>query len=177
MPEFSIRAVADSDKDAVIGIFNHYITTSFAAYPDKPVTPGFFPVLSQGAHAFDVIESEGEIVGFGILRPFLPFATFSRSATVTTFIDPGHRHQGYGTQLMDALVRAAKKRGITTLLANISSKNTESLIFYKKSGFFECGRMYRVGIKFNELFDVIWMQRDLVPGPAELKEETIPLPQ
>ena len=175
MPETAIRPVADPDGDAVIGIFNHYITTSFAAYPDKPVPPVFMSVLRDGAHAFNVIERDGEIVGFGILRPFLPFTTFARSATVTTFIDPAHRHQGYGTMLMDTMVKEAKKKGIVMLLANISSKNTESLIFHKKAGFFECGRMYEVGFKFNEFFDVIWMQKVLAPGPVTWKEETVSL--
>ena len=175
MPEPTIRPVADGDRDAVIGIFNHYITTSFAAYPDKPVPPAFFTTLKEGAYTFGVIESEGEIVGFGILRPFLPFATFAQTATVTTFIDPAHRHQGYGTKIMEALIQVAITKGIVMLLANISSKNSESLIFHKKSGFFECGRMYEVGFKFNELFDVVWMQKDLAPGVASWKGATIPL--
>jgi phosphinothricin acetyltransferase len=63
------------------------------------------------------------------------------------------------------------------LLANISSKNMESLTFHKKHGFFECGRMYEVGEKFNELFDVIWMQKDLAPSPSVLRPETVPLPR
>lgn len=176
MPVPLIRPVADTDRDAVIGIFNHYITTSFAAYPDKPVPPGFLSVLREGAYAFDVIEVEGEIVGFGILKPFLPFSTFARTATVTTFIDPAHRHQGYGTMLIETMIQAAKKRGIVMLLANISSKNTESMVFHKKYDFFECGRMYEVGMKFNELFDIVWMQKDLAPRQPELKEETVPLP-
>jgi len=176
MPEPVTRPVADPDRDAVIGIFNHYITTSFAAYPDKPVPPAFFTALKEGAYAFDVIEADGEIVGFGMLKQFLPFGTFLRTATVTTFIGPSHRHQGYGTMLMEAMIKEAKKRGIIMLLANISSKNTESLVFHKKYGFFECGRMYEVGMKFSELFDVVWMQKDLAPRQAVLKEETIPLP-
>ncbi len=168
MPKPSIRPVTDADRDAVIGIFNHYVTTSFAAYPDKPVPPAFFATLRENAHAFGVIESEGEIIGFGILRPFLPFATFARSATVSMFIGPAHRHRGSGTMLMEAMIDAAKKRGIVMLLANISSNNTESLLFHEKQGFFECGRMYHVGIKFNEFFDIVWMQKDLASGPARV---------
>ncbi len=176
MPGTSIHPVTDADREAVIAIFNHYINTSFAAYPDKPVSPAFFAVLREGAHTFAVIEDDGEILGFGMLKPFLPFSTFSRTATVTTFIAPANRHQGYGTILMETMIREAKKRGIVMLLANISSKNTESLVFHKKHGFFECGRMHEVGTKFNELFDVVWMQKDLAPGPATWKMETVPLP-
>ncbi|OPY37045.1 MAG: Acetyltransferase (GNAT) family protein [Methanoregula sp. PtaU1.Bin051] len=176
MPETSIRPVTDGDREAVIGIFNHYVNTGFAAYPDKPVPPEFFSVIREGAHAFAVIESGGEILGFGILKPFLPFSTFARTATVSTFIAPASRHQGFGTILMETMIREARKKGVVMLLANISSKNPESLTFHKKHGFFECGRMYEVGIKFSELFDVIWMQKDLAPGPAKWKLTTVPLP-
>ena len=68
---------------------------------------------------------------------------------------------GYGTVLLDAMTRAAKKKGITVLLANISSRNPESLAFHKKHGFTECGRLHNVGIKFNERFDVVWMEKEL----------------
>lgn len=177
MPGTTIRPVSDPDREAVIGIFNHYVTTGFEAYPDKPVPPAFFNVLRDGALTFSVIENDWEIVGFGILRPFLPFATFSRTAMVSTFVAPSSRHQGFGTILIETMIREAKKKGIAMLLVNISSKNTESITFHKKHGFFECGRMYEVGEKFDEIFDVIWMQKELAPGPALLRPETVPLPR
>jgi phosphinothricin acetyltransferase len=161
---YILRDATECDRNAVIGIFTHYITSGFAAYPDKPVPPAFFDVLREGAHAFLVVEINGGIGGFSLLRPYLPFTTFARTATVSTFISPACRHKGYGTVLMDAIVKEAGKRGIVMLLVNISSKNAESLIFHRKQGFVECGRMRDVGCKFNELFDVIWMQKDLAPG-------------
>ncbi|WAC04885.1 MAG: GNAT family N-acetyltransferase [Methanoregula sp.] len=166
MPGTSIRPVTQADRDAAIGIFNHYVTTGFAAYPDRPVSPGFFDVLREGAYSFLVIERDGEIIGIGLVKPFLPFFTFSRTATVSTFIAPAYRHMGYGTILLAAMTRAARKKGIVMLLANISSRNPESLAFHKKHGFTECGRLHNVGIKFNERFDVVWMEKDLERAPA-----------
>jgi L-amino acid N-acyltransferase YncA len=161
MPSYSLREVQEQDREPVMEIFNHYVTTGFAAYPDRPMPLGFFDVLRDGAHAFPVIERDGDIVGIGLVKPFLPFSTFSHAATVSTFIAPAYRHMGYGTVLLDAMTRAAKKKGITVLLANISSRNPESLAFHKKHGFTECGRLHNAGIKFNERFDVVWMEKDL----------------
>jgi phosphinothricin acetyltransferase len=166
MPQHTIRPVTDADRDAVIAIFNHYVTTGFAAYPDKPVPPPFFAMLREGVHAFPVAEAGGRVAGFGILRPFLPFSTFQRTATVTAFIAPEHRHRGYGTALLDTMEKEAEKRGVSVLLANISSKNDESFAFHSKHGFSVCGRMHGVGEKFGERFDVIWMQKDLARGRA-----------
>ena len=161
MPSYTLREVQEQDREPVMEIFNHYVTTGFAAYPDHPLPLGFFDVLREGAHAFPVIDRDGDIVGIGLVKPFLPFFTFSHSATVSTFIAPAYRHMGYGTVLLDAMTHAAKKKGITVLLANISSRNPESLAFHKKHGFTECGRLHNVGIKFNERFDVVWMEKDL----------------
>jgi len=174
MQEPEIRPATDADSEAVIEIFNHYATTGFAAFPDKPVAASFIRVIGEGAHSFYVLSVNGEIPGFAILRPLLPFRTFARTATVTTFIAPAHRHQGYGTLLLEAMTREAKKRGIAILLASVSSRNNESIGFHKKHGFIECGRMYGVGEKFNELFDLIWLQKDLAPRRATLKPATVP---
>lgn len=171
-----MRPVTEADRDAVIAIFNHYVTTGFAAYPDRPVPPAFFGALCGDAHACIAVGAGGGIAGFGLLRPFLPFPTFARTATVSTFIAPESRNQGNGTMLMNEMIRLAKRKGIVMLLANISSKNVESIRFHKRLGFFECGRMYEVGEKFNELFDVVWMQMDLAPGPAAWNGETVKLP-
>jgi phosphinothricin acetyltransferase len=50
---------------------------------------------------------------------------------------------------------------ITSLLANISSRNRQSLEFHLRNGFRECGRFLKVGHKFGEAFDVVWMQKQL----------------
>ena len=161
-----IRTAEERDREPVIWIFNHYVTTGFAAYPDKPVPLGFFDLFRDGALAFYVAEQEGEVIGFSLMKPFLPFSTFSRTATVSTFIDPAHRHSGCGTVLLDAMTNEALLRGVRVLLASISSKNPDSRAFHKKHGFTECGRFQNVGFKFGEPFDVIWMEKDLELVPS-----------
>jgi phosphinothricin acetyltransferase len=62
------------------------------------------------------------------------------------------------------MAREANVKGITVLLASISSKNPASLAFHEKHGFVECGRLHNTGFKFNERFDVVWMEKDLTAG-------------
>ena len=50
-------------------------------------------------------------------------------------------------------------KGIDSLLAAISSHNQASINFHLQNGFKECGRFLRVGRKFGQDFDVVWMQR------------------
>jgi L-amino acid N-acyltransferase YncA len=42
MQGFVVRAAEDRDRKPVIAIFNHYVTTGFAAYRDTPVPFWFF---------------------------------------------------------------------------------------------------------------------------------------
>lgn len=170
MAGYTLREVRENDRYRIIEIFNFYITNGFSAYPDSPVSLWFFDVLREGAHAFYTVEFDGSTVGFGVMKPFLPFDTFRRTATVSYFILPGHTRSGAGSLLLSAFIRDAKKEGIAILLASISSKNDESLQFHRKHGFIECGRLLNVGYKFGELFDVIWMQKDLNSDP--LSEES-----
>jgi len=53
------------------------------------------------------------------------------------------------------------KKGITNILANISSLNSRSIDFHKKNGFVECGRFKNVGRKKEQLFDTVSMQKML----------------
>ena len=159
-----VRAAEDCDREPVMDIFNHYVTTGFAAYPDKPLPTGFFDVMRNDAHAFYVAEKDGDVVGFSLMKPFLPFSTFGSTATVSVFIDPSHRHLGYGSVLLDAMAREAGVKGIAVLLASISSRNPASLAFHEKHGFVEAGRLHNTGFKFNERFDVVWMEKDLKAG-------------
>jgi phosphinothricin acetyltransferase len=48
---------------------------------------------------------------------------------------------------------------VETILASISSRNEGSLRFHRKHGFRECGCFEGVGRKFDQDFDVVWMQK------------------
>ena len=66
-----------------------------------------------------------------------------------------------GKKLLGFLEKGAVEKGITNILANISSLNPRSIDFHKKNGFVECGRFKNVGRKKGQLFDTVWMQKVL----------------
>lgn len=155
----TIREMQESDRDAVMRIFNHYAATSFAAYPEGPVPPQFFIPLREGAVSTIVLESDDGITGFGLLRPFLPFPSFRKTGMLTYFLAPESVGKGLGSRLLDRLTEDAKHHGMTILVASMSSKNEVSIRFHKRHGFSEAGNLAGIGEKFGEPFDVIWMQR------------------
>ena len=163
-----VREARDSDRDAVIAIFNHYAQTSYAAYPEMPVNERFFGFLREGTLAFFVLEHYARVIGFGLIKPVLPFPAFMTTGMLTYFILPEFICKGFGNKLLERLTIEAEKMGMTSLVANMASKNTSSIRFHTRHGFTEVGRLHNAGIKFGEPFDVIWMQKELPANPGLL---------
>lgn len=150
------------DGKAIIDIFNHYVENTFAAYPEATVPYEFFGLfmnMSQGYPFLVAKDGEGKVLGFGLLRPYNPMPAFSRTGEITYFIAPDHTRKGIGGKMLDRLLAEAREKGITSILASISSLNPGSLAFHKKHGFRECGRFVGIGLKKGREFDVVWMQR------------------
>jgi L-amino acid N-acyltransferase YncA len=160
--EIVIRPAGDADRAAVMEIFNHYAAGSFAAYPEGPVPDRMFTLMSEEAISFVVAESAGTVIGFGLLKPFMPFSAFRAAATASYFIGQGYTRGGAGTRILRYLETRAKEAGVTTLVVHISSKNDASIRFHLRNGFTEAGRLLSVGKKFGESFDIVWMQKTLV---------------
>ncbi|VVB64906.1 Acetyltransferase (GNAT) domain protein [uncultured archaeon] len=160
--DYRLEPVTIEDGDQIIDIFNYYVENSFAAYPESKVSREFFGSFLNLTHGYPFLVAKdmgGKVVGFGSLRPYSPLPTFSRAAEITNFISPEHIGMGIGQHILDSLLDLARRMGIVTVLASISSLNQASLAFHKKNGFVECGRFVGIGRKMGKGFDVVWMQR------------------
>jgi phosphinothricin acetyltransferase len=157
--KITIRDMQESDRDAIMRIFNHYAATSFAAYPEGQLPPQFFMPLREGALSAIVLEVDDGIAGFGLLKPFLPFPSFRKTGMLTYFLAPEAIGMGLGSRLLERLTEDAKKKGMSMLVANMSSKNEASIRFHKRHGFSEAGNLAGVGEKFGQTFGVLWMQK------------------
>lgn len=148
----------------IIDILNYYVENGFAAYPEEKLPYEFFAKLLQmctGYPAVVVQDENRDILGFGMLRAHHPTPTFSQTAEITYFLKPEWTGKGIGKVMLDHLVQEGKKRGLTSILASISSLNEGSINFHRKNGFRECGRFKNICKKKNRTFDVIYMQKML----------------
>ena len=160
--DYTIAPVSKEDAEAVIGIFNYYVENSFAAFPEEPVPAQFFDLfvnMSAGYPFLVAKDGEGKVLGFALLRPHNPMPVFSRTAEIACFISPEHIGKGIGSAMQDFLLHDARDRKISSILAGISSLNSASIAFHKKRGFQECGRFQKIGRKWGQDFDVVWMQK------------------
>ncbi|HOW73348.1 MAG TPA: GNAT family N-acetyltransferase [Phycisphaerae bacterium] len=120
---FALVPMTACHGDAVVEIFNHYVSHSFAAYPEQPVPGPFFDQLlqaTQGYPAFVVVDETRRVTGFACLRPLHPASSLCRAAEVTCFIAPDSTRQGVGTAMLRRLIEQATPMGIDSLVASIS---------------------------------------------------------
>ena len=162
--EYSINPISNEDCESIIDIFNYYVEHSFAAYPEYKLPYQAFDMflkISDGFPTGTIKDQNGKIVGFGMLRTHNQMPVFSQTAEVTYFIHPDYIGKGLGKMLLRFLEKGAVEKGITNILANISSLNPNSIKFHQKNGFIECGRFRKIGKKKGQKFDTVWMQKML----------------
>ncbi|MCK5147387.1 N-acetyltransferase [bacterium] len=155
------RPGTSDDTPGVTDVYNYHISNSMAAYNEEPVDTSWASLFMKRAYAFYVFEAGHSVRGFASLNPFRKSSSFNGTATLTYFLMPDASGQGRGTQILRRLEADARQMGINQLLAHISSLNEQSLSFHHKRGFHECGRFRSIGIKHNNIFDLIWMQKSL----------------
>lgn len=158
----TISPISTEDREAIMDIFNYYVENSFAAYPESKLpyqALNTFMQSSEGLPNGAIKDQNGSVLGFGMLRFHNQLPVFSHTVEVTYFLHPAQTGKGLGEQLLKYLEEGAVERGVTNILANISSLNTDSIHFHEKNGFVECGRFVKVGKKNGQEFDTIWMQK------------------
>lgn len=151
-------------KNKVMDIFNYYVENSFAAFPEEKLPLDFYGMflkMCEGYPAVAVLDDKNSVIGFGLLRQFHPLPVFAKTAEITYFLKPEYTGMGLGKKLLDFLMQQAKEKGITSILASITSLNEGSINFHRKNGFVECGRFIGVGCKNKQVFDLVYMQRKI----------------
>lgn len=105
--------------------------------------------------------STGEVVGFCFLKAHSPLPVFKHTAEITYFIGKDEVGKGIGKEALNLLEEEGKAMGIKQILASISSYNERSIEFHRKNGFLECGRFLKIGKKNGNIFDVVWMEKEI----------------
>jgi phosphinothricin acetyltransferase len=162
--EYTFNPIGPDDRDNIIDIFNYYVENTFAAYPERKVPYEFFSLILEASRGYPTIaarDPSGNLAGFGMLRSYNPMPSFSHTAEASYFLRPELTGKGLGSRILECLEAGGKERGISCILAGISSLNDGSISFHLKHGFMQCGRFRNAGKKNGKFFDVVWMQKDL----------------
>lgn len=148
-----IREAKLSDAPRLAEIYNYYITHTTVTFETEPITAAemqrrIAEVLEHGL-PYLVCEYAGEIVGYSYVHPWRTRAAFLHSKELSVYFDHECRHYGYGTLLVQQMIKACTACQVHALIATVTSENEESLRFHHKLGFRHVGHFDEVGWKFN----------------------------
>lgn len=160
----NIRTSIISDVPSILVIYNEAVLNTVATFDTVPRTleqqkewfgqhSPTYPVL--------VAEEKGLIIGWASLNRYSDRLAYARTAELSLYVRSGHRGQGLGRQLMEAILEAGKAGGLHTVLSRIVEGNDASIHLHEQFGFDTVGTMREVGFKFDRLLDVVLMQKML----------------
>lgn len=108
-----------------------------------------------------IAEQHGRVIAWGALGSFRAAYTAAGVLEDSIYVHHDFHRQGIGSRLLQALIDAARKDGLRSLLANISADQTPSIRLHEKFGFQKVAHLRDVGQKFNQRFDAVYLQLPL----------------
>jgi L-amino acid N-acyltransferase YncA len=164
-----VRAAAPADLGAVAGIFAFYVTSSVATFEEDP--PGEaqwrqrWDDLAGRGLPFLVADAGGAVAGYAYASPWRPKPAYRHTVEDSVYLDPGHRGQGLGRRLLEALLAGCTDSGTRQVIAVIADTgDPASVALHRACGFTDAGRLKEVGDKHGRRIDTVLMQRTLRPG-------------
>lgn len=156
---------------AILAIFNEAIAHSTALYDYKPrapesMTPWFEAKARGGFPVIGVEDADGTLLAFGSFGTFRAWPAYKYSVEHSVYVHVDHRGRGLGRLVMQALIEAAKARGVHAMIGGIDASNAGSIALHDKLGFRHVGTLPQVGFKFGRWLDLAFWQL-LLQTPVE----------
>lgn len=160
-----IRAIVETDIDAVTTIYNHYITTTVISFEELPVSNAEISRRIKQVEALHypwlVAEEENQLVGFAYADRWNARSAYKHTALITVYLSPEFTAKGWGYKLYIKLFEALKKQNVHTVIAGIAMPNPASIALHEKMGLHQVAHFSEVGFKFNQWVDVGYWQGKL----------------
>jgi len=155
---------------AILDIFNEAIANSTALYDyqaraPESMTPWFETKARGDFPVIGIEDAHGTLLAFGSFGSFRAWPAYKYSVEHSVYVHADHRGRGLGRVVMEALVEAAKARGVHAMIGGIDASNAASIALHRRLGFRHAGTLPQVGFKFGRWLDLAFFQR-LLETPA-----------
>jgi L-amino acid N-acyltransferase len=164
-----VRDATLHDIPSITSIYNDAIARTTAVWSEATVDVDerLRWLRQRAASGYPVIvaEDEGIVIGYASFGDFRPWPGYRRTVELSVYVAAEHRRRGAGRALLAELLRRARELGKAIVVAGIESSNHASLALHASLGFFEAGRLPRVGEKFGRSLDLVLLCCE-VDGPA-----------
>lgn len=164
-----IEQVALEDAGELLEIYAPYVEKTAISFEYEVPKEAEFRERIRSISArypyLKAVENE-KILGYAYANTFKDRAAYDWSVETTIYVREDCRRMGAGRILYEALEKELIRRGIKNMNACIASPsapsrylNDDSYHFHSRMGFSLVGRFHKSGYKFNEWFDMIWMEK------------------
>ncbi len=178
-PDVRVRSGRTDDLDAIVTVYNPYVTATAVTFETVPVrsedrAPWLAEHLRNGPHRIVVAEEgSGRLVGWATTSPFRPRAAYATTVESSVYCEPRSVGRGIGSRLYEELFRSIQDQDVERIVAGVTLPNPASLALHRRFGFRPVGVFTRVGRKFDQYWDVQWLERPLrLPPPPS--SSTVP---
>lgn len=148
-------------KDVTV-IYNYYVENSTATFHLASISEQEMEdTLSLGHPTYQsfLIFCEGELAGFCYLSQFRKKEAYDISAEVTLYIKHNFTGKKLGNTVLEFMEKIASQVGVKNLIGVITSENEGSIKLFERNGYFKCGHLKNIGVKFGRALDVISYQK------------------
>lgn len=172
-----IQNVTIEDAEELLDIYAPYVKDTAITFEyDVPSVEEFRQRIVNISDRYPYIKAvdNGQIVGYAYAGCFKDRRAYDWSVETTIYVRQDCKRMGIGRLLYDRLEQELKSMGILNMNACIAcpvqeSKylNDDSIHFHSRLGFSEVGRFHDSGYKFNQWFDMVWMEKMIGEHDAE----------
>lgn len=158
-----IDCTFEAHAPEILAILNDVIATSTALFdyeprPAESMAPWFAAKRAGGFPVLGAV-ARGRLLGFATYGTFRAWPAYKYSVEHSVYVQHDERGKGVGSALMRALVDAAERQELHTLIAGIDAGNRASIAFHEHLGFAHVGTVKQAGFKFGRWLDLAFYQR------------------
>lgn len=167
----TIRVASEQDAKELLKIYAPYVKNTAITFEyEVPSIEEFRNRIKkiEKQYPYLVAEKDGEIVGYAYANTFHERAAYDWAVETSIYVKEDKKRLGIGRILYDALEKNLKKQNILNLNACIAYPSVEdkylskdSVKFHQKLGYRFVGEFYKCGYKFNNWYNMVWMEKHI----------------
>jgi phosphinothricin acetyltransferase len=156
-----IREVKLVDALPICDIYNYYVRYTCITPEEEDVTVKEMEeriVEVTKSFPWFVNEENNEIIGYAYLHHYVARSSYRFAVEDSIYVKHGLTRNDAGSQLLAALLDAARKMGKHSVVALMECGNEASEALHRKFGFRDIGHLKEAGFKFKKWVDVSYWQ-------------------
>jgi len=169
-----IRSVELGDAPAIRDIYAPFVAESATSFEVEPPDAAAMEKRIrdlQEQFPWLVYEAGGAVLGYAYASPHRAARkAYQWCVEVSIYIHERARRRGIGRALYESLFELLRRQGYVNAYAGITLPNPGSLRLHESLGFTPVGIYSRIGFKFGQWHDVIWLQLRLQEAEVPVVE-------